>query len=114
MKKTIILTAFLVFLQGCQVYKPVTVDSIQPGKTYEITHKNGQQFVAKCLENQRERIAITVNENMMHLPKSDIQYVQKQTVSLFRLAAGITVTSAAIILLVDNAKKPGMPYQISN
>lgn len=114
MKKSIILTVLLVSLQSCQVYRPVNTDSIQPGKFYEVTHKNGQIFEAKCLENKSESITITVNENRMQLPKSDIQNIRKQKVSLFRLAAGITATSAAIILLIDNAKKPTFLDPLAN
>ena len=103
MKKIILLVFTIIFLQSCQVYKPIGINDIKEGKNYKITHINGQKFDAKCQIVYDDSLMVLVNESKMLLHKSNIDQVEKQKISPVGLLGGLTLTAVGVIILVKDA-----------
>jgi hypothetical protein len=105
MKKNIILALLIILVQSCQVSKPITVNEIKKGRTYEITHSNGQTVKVKCKDVNATSISIKINGNIMELPKSQIDSVKRYKVSTIKLLGGLTLAGIGAAILISNAEK---------
>ncbi|MGY8916168.1 MAG: hypothetical protein ACKVJF_13940, partial [Flavobacteriales bacterium] len=105
MKKIILLVLFLLLMQGCQIYQPVSISEIKMGKTYELTLLNGQRFETRCKRVNDNSIYVELAENIMELPKSKIDKAKRKKTSVLRLAGGLTLATVGVVLLIDSADK---------
>lgn len=112
MKKINLLALFFILMQSCQVYKPVSINEIKKGKTYEIALKNGQSINVKCQKVNDDSILVLINEKVSELPKSKIDNAKKQKVAVIRLLGGLTLATVGIIVLINNADKETLQEQI--
>ncbi|MEM9075794.1 MAG: hypothetical protein AAGC43_02100 [Bacteroidota bacterium] len=111
-KKLKLIALLFVLLQSCQVYRPVTINKIEKGKNYKITHSNGQTFNAQCQDIRTDTISVIVNKKKMELPKSKIEKVEKQKVPVLRLIGGLGLATAASILIIKNGDKETFIEQV--
>ena len=105
MKKLNLLVLFLLLMQGCQTYQPVSISEIKMAKTYELTLLNGQRFETRCQRVNDNSIFVEINENIMELPKSKIDKAKRKKTSVLRLAGGLTLATVGVVLLINSADK---------
>lgn len=111
MKNLIFLLCVFLLVQNCESYKAVTVPEIKRGKTYAITLKNGQEIETQCENVEDENISFMINENIVKLPKSEIQEAKRKKVNTYKLLGGLAIATVGVILIVksaddDNKLKP--------
>ncbi|ALM06608.1 hypothetical protein SB49_01355 [Sediminicola sp. YIK13] len=105
MKKLNILVLFILLMQSCQIYQPVSISEIKTGKTYELTLLNGQRFETRCQRVNENSIFVEITENIMELPKSKIDKAKRKKTSVLRLAGGLTLATVGAVLLINSADK---------
>lgn len=112
MKRINLFVLFFILMQSCHVYKPVSIPEIKKGKTYEITLKNGRSIKTKCQNINDNSISVLVNEKVLELPKSKIDKVKREKVSVFRLVGGLTIATVGVIVLLNNAEKESLQDKV--
>ena len=103
--KKISLFLILILLQSCYSYQAVNFDTIEPGKNYVVKLKNGKNeipFKAKD-DLSKDTLDLLIKGRLRSIPKSDIDYLKKRKVSIWKVGVGAVLGAAAIIWFVDQA-----------
>lgn len=104
MKKISILFV-LILLQSCYSYRPVSFDAIEPGKSYVVKLKKGKNeipFKAKK-EPPKDTIDLLIKGKLHSIPKTEVEYLKKRKVSIWKVGVGTVLGAAAIIWFIDQA-----------
>ncbi len=108
-KASIVLITIL--LQSCYSYQSVPFDNIESGKSYVVKLKKGKNEIPfKAKEKlSNDTLHLLIKGKLHSIPKTEIAYLKKRKVSIWKVGVGVVMGAAAIIWAVDqiNEETPG-------
>ena len=104
MKKAYILLIIIV-LQSCYSYQSVPFDNLESGKSYVVKLKKGKNEIPfKAGEKlSKDTLNLLIKGKLRSIPKTDVEYLKKRKVSIWKVGVGAVLGAAAIIWFVDQA-----------
>ncbi|MEN1785146.1 MAG: hypothetical protein AAGF77_08405 [Bacteroidota bacterium] len=74
----------------------------------------GRFLVQNAKKINEKDLLVVVNEKTMNLPKSEIDKVEKQKISPVGLISGLTLTTIAAIILVNDADQENIGERLAD